>query len=1236
MASSDSPAVKAAAADHARQLNIGGNNFGPVYMAEYAPARRKVPADNTLPLPAHFEPRQELFEAAKGALLDRGGSGTARKIGLVGMGGAGKSVLARALALDLQVRRTFRDGIRWVYLSEQADPHARLIELAGAFGDNRLAADSQHRLSNLNELLARASCLVILDDVWNIDQLREFELTGPKSALLITTRNQNILDRSVTIREVKTLPAESAHRLLAACAEQDASRPFQEAAQEVERQCDGLPLALAVAGGMIADRFSWEHLRDSLREAELREFEFVLPNYGQYRNLYRVLDASVSCLAEEKQERYLELAVFEDRGQVPDKVAARLWHKAGVSTREGERLIFQLSRRSLVQRSQPGSFTMHSLQFLYIRDRLGDDERVRELHGRLADTILGGWGGLDQELSGLWTSHPEEPAGRYGVLNLPGHLVAAGRHRDIHDLLALDRTTAAVAGHHPGQVENTWYAVHERIGEIAAYSADVRLAWNLAKSAVDRALPPAGPAPGIGLEVRYALLSASIFSITSSIPPELIVALVADGHWAAREGFEHARSLPTAQARARSLTGLLALPGCAADPAQAGEMAAEAAVAAHAIDEPGSRASALIALAACAPEPGRPEAIADAWKAVRSIRREYPMAEACVTLARAVRLPKGLLEETRTLAEKSRDPASKALILTALMPYLRGAERSSAADQAWQAAEAMPAGLAQARAFIRLAGQRAKSARRAELDCAQVAIGAISQPEDRAAALTALLPMVSAQTTAEKDVLAEIDMIGPPEAAVTSLIALISKVRAPRRPDLIGQALDYTVQMEQAEAKADALIALTGLAPADSESGNLQEKTASAIRQLSQAAARAVAYTTLARHQEAEFRSATIALALAEACAIDDAGPRAAGIAALVPHLPWKGSSEAELDGRHAADRAIQDARASGRRTLKIITLAAVAPALPEADRAAILKEASLDAYQVRDPVDRAAVFTALLPSMAGADRSGALDQACGAADDVADHDLRCAALRSLMGGAPDALGHQAGRAARRAERVHGRSAELNTALVACGLAPEECQRIASAILADPALALETDPPSILPGPTSSAKREAVHRSAAAVISALGAFRSSATALAIMTAVSADRPRGISGGPDPARAIARAWSAASALSSLTELPETLDDELREALRSVDEAHSRITGEPARPGAAREADPASPAGPFPPWQPYWRAVMDAAVLRGRSAVISELSALGAPMAHFGGNSAVAESIEALFDVGRWWP
>jgi NB-ARC domain/Domain of unknown function (DUF4062) len=1161
---------------------------------------RRVPTDNTRPLPEHFEPRKDLFEAARDALLERG-DGAARRVGLAGMGGAGKSVLACALARDPRVRRTFRDGIRWVYLGPQANPHDRLIELADAFGDNRPAVDSQHRLENLNEHLAELSCMVILDDVWNDEQLRQFELRGSKSALLITTRDQNILDRFVRIQKVTTLTAEPARRLLAAWAGQDpASLPAE--AREVERHCDGLPLALAIAGGMVADGFGWDHLRDRLREAELSKLEFVLPGYHEHPNLQRVLDASVNCLPDDERDRYLELAVFEDRGQVPDDVAIRLWDKAKFSLRDSERLIHRLSRRSLVQRSEPRSFTLHSLQFGYARHRVGE-EGMRALHARLADTILNGWGGFAEDLPGLRTSRLAEPAERYGVLNLAAHLGAAGRDRDIHHLLALGRPTAAVTGQHPRQMENTWYAVHERIGEITAYSADVRLAWNVAKAAADRAFAAAEPASAIGLEIRYALLAASISSITASIPPELIVALVADGHWTAAEGLKHARLLPAAEAKAKALTGLLALPDDAAGaPAEAAVIAAEAADAARSIDEPGSRAAAFTALAARALEPDRKAAVTEAWEAVRGIRRERSRARAFVTLAGAVRLPNAVLDEARTLAGKCQDPVSKVLMLTTLVPQSREPGRGAALDGAW------------------------------------AAIGAISQPEDRATALIALFRTASAQVSAEKDVLEAIEMINSPEAAVARLIALIPRVRATRRPDLIGRAVELAGEIRQAEAKAAALIALVGLVPVDSESGELQEKAASAIREISQPAARAIRYTALATHQEAGFRSATLALALSEACAIDDAGARAAGLAALLPQLPWEDSPEAELDGCRAARQVIDEARASGRRTVNVITLAALAPALPEADRAAILKEASAGAYQVREPVDRAAVFTALLSSLAEPERAGAMEQACAAACAIPDIDLRRAALWSLAAAAPDALGLQAARAARWAETVVGRSAELNAAVAACGLGPEERQRIAPAILADPALALATDPPGILPPSTPAANRGAVRRSAADLITAIGALHSSATALAVMMAASAGPPPGNSGGPGTARAIARAWSAACQLSDPERrpaLPGTLEDQLREALRSIEDARAWAAGDPPGSGPAGDGNSTPLAGPVPPWEPHWRAVMDAAV-GGRTALISELSAMGVPIFHFGGSPAVRETVKALFDVGLWWP
>ena len=1053
-------------------------------------------------------------------------------------------------------------------------------------------------------------------------------------ALLITTRDQDVLDRSVVIREIKTLEADAAGLLLAACAGQDPSSPE---AQEVQRHCGGLPLALAIVGGMVADGFSWRHLRDCLREADLRRLEFVLPNYRKYENLYRVLDASVSCLPDEERERYFELAVFEDRGQVPSEVAVQLWHEAGFGRLDSERLILRLSRRSLLQRSQAGRFTMHSLQFDYARHRLGE-QGVRALHARMADTILTGWGGLDWDLPALRTSDLEEPAERYAVLNLAAHLGAAGRDRDIHQLLALDRPAVEVTGHHSRRVENTWYAVHERIGEIVAYSADVRLAWNMAKAAADRALAAAEPAAGIGLEVRYALLSASVSSLTASIPSELIVALVANGRWTAEEGLNHALRLPTAEAKARALTGLLALPSDAdGPPVHAVQLAAEAATAAGAIDEPGRRASALTALAVRTPEPDRKAAIIAAWQAVCDIHREYPRAQACMALADAVRLPKAVVEEARALASKGQDPTSKVLILIALVPHLREPDRGSAADEAWQSAEGMPAGLAQARAFMRLAAKSPKSGRGAALDRVRVAIDAISRPEDKAAALTDLLSMVSAQASAEKDVLAAIEMISAPEAAVPALVALIPKVRANRRRDLIGQAIDLTGQIQQAQAKATALIALIGLVSVTSESREWQEKAARAIREISQPAARAVGYAALASHQPAEFRSATLALALAEACAIDDAGARAAGIAALVPHLPWVDSQEAGLDGRRAAGRAIDDARASGRRTLKVFTLTALAPALPEADRAAILKEASAEAYQVREPVDRAAVFTALLPSTVGPERAGAMEQACIAACAIGDPDLWRAALWSLMAAAPDALRYQAERVAPRAQTVLGRSADLNTALAACGLEPEECEHIAPAILADPALA--TDPPGILPPLTSAAKRAAVRRGAADVIAAISALHSNAAALPIMIAASAGQPPDISGGSATALAITRAGSTARSLLSIRELPELpgpLDDALREAIGSIEAAQSWAAGDSPRSGPVRAENPAPPAGPFPPWEPHWRAAMDTAAISSRTALISELSAMGAPMVQFGGIPAVEEAVKALLDVGRWWP
>lgn len=81
------------------------------------PKRPEVGALISVPdLPPHFLPRPEELNTLKQAVLAETNqpivvTGAAKKVGLQGMGGIGKSMLATALACDEEVRRMFPDGV---------------------------------------------------------------------------------------------------------------------------------------------------------------------------------------------------------------------------------------------------------------------------------------------------------------------------------------------------------------------------------------------------------------------------------------------------------------------------------------------------------------------------------------------------------------------------------------------------------------------------------------------------------------------------------------------------------------------------------------------------------------------------------------------------------------------------------------------------------------------------------------------------------------------------------------------------------------------------------------------------------------------------------------------------------------------------------------------------------------------------------------------------------------------
>lgn len=1201
--------------------------------------RRRRPPGIIRPLPENFEPRDDLLAQAKDALLAASPSGRARVVGLVGMGGTGKSVLACALAHDDEIKRAFEDGIVWLEFGQRADPVARQIELADAFGDDRRAVDPWHRLHNLEELLAGARCLVILDDVVQYEQLRHFELPVPEAAVLVTARDSTVLGQSGAVCSVPVgvLPAAAAWRLLAAWASQ---RPadLPPEASEVADQCEGLPLALAIAGAMVAHDYSWGYLRDAIQEADLHELLIGLPYYHEYENLFRVLDASVSYLEAADRECYLALAVFEGRDMVPAEAAFRLWRKLDLTGHKGEGLIIKLAHRSLLRYdTATRTMSLHGLQYAYARGRLGE-ERLRDLNGWLASAILDGWGGLARGLPGLPASRLENRVERYGVVQLTAHLEAAGRDDDIHRLLAVNAPVSVSQPGQPRRVENAWYAAHTLIGQTIAYDADLRLAWDRAKASADQAQAEAGPARAIGREFRYALMSASLSSLTARIQPQLIVALVADGQWTVRLGVRHARMLPAAEAAARTLTGLLAhadrADGDASVPAA--ELAAEALAMARAVTDPFARALLLAALAAHTPI--RAAAVRDAWQAIGAIPAELARARAIAALAHSTKkLPKKLKDEALGLAAESENPRSAAIILTALAPQVPAAlrpgivaqagravgkishpgarftelsallpllppeEQVLVAHQASAAAERIPAGLEQASAFVTLAGLHPEDAERSALLLkAEQVTDAISQPAEKAAALAARAARVPG--------------------------------KAPRQA-LIELAFDAICAETDPQARADALIALIALARGLEP---LWAAAEDAISKIGQATARAAALTTMAGQLgQGDRRSALLARALAEASAIDDAAARAAGLAVLIPHLPEWDNPAAELDGRRAIGQAIEDAQASGQ--TQVAVAAALAPVAQE-DRALILERALLTARWLLDPRDRATACTALISHLTGTARADAIAWAARAAADISDQHQQRAALLALLAAAPDAVSWQADAVTQATLTVDERLCELRGAVAAVGADIEGRPSLLADILTAPALVLssETD---LLPPETGASERRTVFRGAEALISAVGELRAPAAGLLILAEAST---AGACPAARTAHAIEQAGSAmrnASAL--LRELPGPLRAQLLAAGQAV-EAAARLTA-PDWPEQACTAEPQSPeqqheerAASLPPWAPYWRDFVDDAAGRGRGPLMSEMRTLALAIAHYGGDSAVTEAIRALLDVGHWWP
>ena len=373
-------------------------------------------------LPPHYLAREADLAGLKQKLL-----AGAANVGVQGMSGTGKSVLAAALARDSEVRQAFPDGIYWLTVSQK--PNLLYLQnqlLRQLTGPKETLTTEQEAKDALREALEGQRALVVVDDAWTVSDADAFSVAAPPARLLITTRNREVLvGLGADEHCLDVLSPIQALRMLAEWVDEKSPGKLPPEAAEVAKECGYLPLALAMIGAMIRRSrqpaaIAWKDSLDGLRALDLEDIKQTFPGYP-YPDLLRALEVSVETLDASDRERYLDMAVFREDQPIPETTLRVLWKLDARRTRKCMDAFAEYSLATItVEASSVGvtsTLNLHDLLRDLMRKRR--EEKLPGLHLRLAEA---------------WDALPKLPDA-YAWRWIGYHMVKAGREGDLRRLL---------------------------------------------------------------------------------------------------------------------------------------------------------------------------------------------------------------------------------------------------------------------------------------------------------------------------------------------------------------------------------------------------------------------------------------------------------------------------------------------------------------------------------------------------------------------------------------------------------------------------------------------------------------------------------------------------------------------------------------------------------------------------------------------------------------------------------
>ncbi|MCX4826181.1 NB-ARC domain-containing protein [Streptomyces sp. NBC_01142] len=324
---------------------------------------------------------------------------------LWGAGGFGKTTLATAVCARRRVRRRFRSRIYPVTIGRdvrgRAAVAAKVVEVTRFItGDTTEFDDPALAGAHLGRLLdKRPRTLLVLDDVWEAEQLDPFLKGGRRCVRLVTTRNPALLPPGAQRIPVDQMSRDQAKAVLIWTLP-----PLPEPLVDALLKATGRwALLLRLTNRLIAEQCAAGADPTATAERILHRLRGNGPvavddpaatwnlDDPRLRNqaVKASIEAATTLLPPGGPDRFTELGIFAEDESIPITVVALLWQTSSQLTEDQTRTLCRdLERLSLLTLNprRGGTISLHDVIRDYLRGELGTAGLTR-INGLLIDAV---------------------------------------------------------------------------------------------------------------------------------------------------------------------------------------------------------------------------------------------------------------------------------------------------------------------------------------------------------------------------------------------------------------------------------------------------------------------------------------------------------------------------------------------------------------------------------------------------------------------------------------------------------------------------------------------------------------------------------------------------------------------------------------------------------------------------------------------------------------------------------